>query len=76
MRDTERIDVLIDYIRKHWRENPDLRLTQLIDNIVWETGAKRQLTRSQVMNSWAYNMEDDLLIEEFKSMYPATGMLD
>ena len=71
MRDPKRIDVVLDYVRKHWKENPDLRLTQLIENIAYEAKPVQQESMA-----WLYNMEDDLLIEAFKEMYPPTGMLD
>ncbi len=74
MRDPERIDVLLEYVRKHWKEYPDLRLTQLIENIAWKASNKKG--QSRAVEGWAFNMEDDVMVEVFKDMYPATGMLD
>lgn len=34
MRDPARIDVLLNAIREYWKSNPDLRLSQIIVNLV------------------------------------------
>lgn len=32
MRDPDRIDEVLDALRQHWKQNPDLRLAQIIGN--------------------------------------------
>jgi len=34
MRDPDRIDLVIEELREVWKQNPDMRLTQLIQNVV------------------------------------------
>jgi hypothetical protein len=82
MRDPKRIDVILDYIRKDWKESPDLRLPQLIENIAWaadkkrQAGSKNPLARTAGMESWMYSMDDDFVIDAYRDKYPATGMLE
>lgn len=38
MRDPARIDRMIDLLRAAWHQSPDLRLGQLIANVVWSRG--------------------------------------
>lgn len=54
MRDPERIDVIIDALKKVWKKHPDLRFYQLIENI---TGMDPDaLGKSQFM------VEDDVFL--------------
>lgn len=53
MRDINRIDLIIEEVRKYWLENPDQRLGQLLSNIVMSSGWH---TRD------IYNAEDDRIV--------------
>jgi len=53
MRDPERIDVVLEEIAMYWKENPDLRLGQIIVNMN--------------NNQDPFYMEDDALLERLKS---------
>jgi uncharacterized protein YihD (DUF1040 family) len=55
MRDPQRIPKILDLLEKAWKEVPDWRLGQLIENIARDMG-------------WndAYYMEDDYLEKELR----------
>ena len=55
MRDPNRIDKILDDIKKIWKENPDLRLGQLLCNVVPE--------------SIIYYVEDDTMIQAVNKFY-------
>ncbi len=55
MRDPERIEPMLETIKEIWKENPDLRLGQLLCNAVPE--------------SLIYYIEDEALIEAVKKYY-------
>jgi uncharacterized protein YihD (DUF1040 family) len=38
MRDPNRIEVILEAIKKYWKENPDLRLGQIVTNLAPNTG--------------------------------------
>jgi len=54
-RNPDRIEKTLGIIRKIWSESPDLRLMQLLMNVVGETGA--------------YYIEDDALVAALKAYY-------
>ena len=54
MRDPERIPEILDELRKVWEKSPDLRLGQLIDNIVTRTPCP------------LFYIEDEDLVERIK----------
>ena len=59
MRDPNRIDRILKRVEEIWKENPDLRLTQLIMNVL-------------ALNVDPYYIEDDTLekkLIEYKSTY-------
>jgi uncharacterized protein YihD (DUF1040 family) len=59
MRDPARIDRILKRVEEIWKENPDLRLTQLIMNVL-------------ALNVDPYYIEDDTLekkLIEYKSTY-------
>lgn len=65
MRDHNRIKVILNLLEQIWKENPDLRLGQIISNAVPSPG---------VMNDYElylFNYEDDKLIEDLKKMVKA-----
>jgi hypothetical protein len=51
MRDPDRIDDVLSYVREYWQNNPDLRLGQLIQNFAMQHGYDD-----------AYPLEDDVLV--------------
>ena len=55
MRDKERIKVVLRTIEEIWKDNPDLRLGQLLCNAVPE--------------SWIYYIEDDQLLDAVCKFY-------
>lgn len=55
MRDVNRIDVVLSEIKEIWKKYPDLRLGQLICNVV--------------RDPTLYYIEDDKLIEVLKEVY-------
>ena len=55
MRDVNRIDVVLNEIKNIWKKYPDLRLGQLICNVVRDPAL--------------YYIEDDKLIEALKELY-------
>ena len=55
MRDPTRIDRILDSLRDIWKKNPDLRLGQLICNVVSE--------------SIIYFVEDEAMIEAVEKYY-------
>jgi len=55
MRNPERIPKVIETIRKYWEKHPDLRLGQIIGNVL---EAERD----------AYYLEDDELMKRIKEM--------
>lgn len=61
-RDPDRIDVVLDEIRRVWTANPDLRLSQLVFNAAREglsdTEAPLPTTPSRL-----YNIEEPLLLK-------------
>jgi len=56
MRDPKRIDRILKLIKEIWKNNPDLRLTQLIMNALQ-------------MNQDPYYVEDDKLEKKLKEYY-------
>lgn len=56
MRDPERIDKVLDEIRKIWKNMPDLRLFQLLLNL-------------EHYDAPLYQIEDDELVARLKVMY-------
>lgn len=54
MRDPKRIPKIIGLIKKIWTKYPDLRLTQLVMNVL-------------AMNKDPYYVEDDILYEALKT---------
>jgi uncharacterized protein YihD (DUF1040 family) len=56
MRDINRIDDYLDVIKKIWKQNPDLRFSQLVLNVFTDS-------------SLDYYIEDDKSLEMFKHMY-------
>lgn len=55
MRDPERIDKILDDIKSIWKRHPDMRLGQLICNVIPET--------------YIYFVEDDSMIEAVNKYY-------
>lgn len=55
MRDANRIDVILNEIKDIWKKYPDLRLGQLICNVVCDPPL--------------YYMEDEKLVKELKEYY-------
>lgn len=53
-RDVDRIDEILHQIEIYWKENPDLRLSQIICNISQEVGIGKD----------PYYMEDEILSEK------------
>jgi uncharacterized protein YihD (DUF1040 family) len=56
MRDVKRIDVMIELLRIAWHNNPDMRLGQLVSNIV--DGRYPKITRESYRTALRL-MEDD-----------------
>lgn len=56
MRDKKRIPIILNEIESIWSKYPDLRLGQLICNVV--------------KDPMLYYIEDDMLIERLKEIYP------
>ena len=57
MRDINRIDNILEEIKKVWKKNPDLRFTQLIVNVMSARGSD------------LYYTEDEKFIQMLKSFY-------
>ena len=55
MRDVNRIDVILNEIKNIWKKYPDLRLGQLICNVICDPAL--------------YYIEDEKLIEVLKEFY-------
>jgi uncharacterized protein YihD (DUF1040 family) len=55
-RDKERIDEVLESIEEYWRENPDLRLSQIICNVGTENGYGKD----------PFYMEDSELVESLE----------
>lgn len=60
MRDPDRIDIIVEELRKAWHRQPDQRLIQLIMN------ACRTRDGSVLSSSALWNTEDWVLLEDFK----------
>mgnify|MGYP001582812442 CR=1 FL=1 len=60
MRNSERIPVILDTLRKAWEANPDLRLCQLLGNM-----ASQPLCDTSDM----YYVEDDKLLVRLREVY-------
>ncbi len=58
MRDPNRINKVIEYLRALWQSNPDMRLMQLLCNAVGD-------------GPFIYYLEDDKLMEALKNCYEA-----
>ena len=56
MRDPARIEVLLELLRQYWKQNPDLRIGQIITN----------LSSSKRMSIDPYYIEDDMIINSLK----------
>jgi len=61
MRDPARIERMLDLVRRVWYYGPDLRLTQIIMNVL-------------VMNSDPYYVEDDKLEDALKTFCKDRGI--
>lgn len=57
MRDDERIDRLLDALEERWKENPDLRLAQIVGNAGQENGYGKD----------PYHMEDEEFLSYLES---------
>ena len=55
MRDKDRIPKILERLSVVWEKYPDLRLVQLIDNVI--------------TNSMAYYIEDEELLEKIEAFY-------
>ena len=55
MRDINRIDEVLDKIKTIWKNNPDLRLGQLISNVLQDPAL--------------YYCEDDMLVKYLEDYY-------
>lgn len=60
MRDPKRIDKIMKRLTKVWKKYPDLRLVQLILNVV--------------SDPTAYYMEDEELIKRVEALYQGRGV--
>lgn len=60
MRDPNRIDPMIDFLRGYWKANPDLRLAQIIGN---------------AFPGDAYYVEDDELLRRMKEVAKKSSLL-
>jgi uncharacterized protein YihD (DUF1040 family) len=58
MRDPKRIDIVLSEIREIWQQNPDLRLGQLLCNVL--------------RDPMLYYVEDEQLVEYLKKYYNTT----
>jgi hypothetical protein len=56
LRDPSRIEVLLELLRQYWKQNPDLRIGQIITN----------LSSSKRMSIDPYYIEDDMIINSLK----------
>jgi uncharacterized protein YihD (DUF1040 family) len=56
MRDPKRIDALLTQVREIWEKNPDLRLGQLLCNVIDE-------------DEDPYNVEDEILAHRLDAFY-------
>jgi uncharacterized protein YihD (DUF1040 family) len=56
MRDPNRIPKILEDLKNIWSKNPDLRLCQLLSNLVYDANI-------------LYHVEDDELIKGLKEMY-------
>ena len=56
MRDERRIPIVLKAIEQIWLEYPDLRLGQLIQNVM-------------TIDDYLYFIEDDVLVERLKQFY-------
>ena len=57
MRDPERIDLVMGALRAYWKQNPDLRLCQIIGNCL-----NQFYGDSPIMDSRGYALEDDAFL--------------
>lgn len=60
MRDPKRIDKILNRLKKVWRNNPDLRLGQLILNT---------FSIHNGVDSMVYRMEDEEFIKKIEDLY-------
>jgi hypothetical protein len=67
MRDPERIDPILEELRKIWKKNPDYRLGQMLVNFT-------KLTKPYYIDSPAYYVEDSVVEEGIKIWKEKTGM--
>jgi uncharacterized protein YihD (DUF1040 family) len=58
MREPKRIDIVLSEIREIWQQNPDLRLGQLLCNVL--------------RDPMLYYVEDEQLVEYVKKYYNTT----
>jgi hypothetical protein len=58
-RDEQRIELVLDELRRYWKANPQLRLGQILENTANRSG------------SVVYNMEDDTFINNL-TPFPRT----
>ncbi len=62
MRDTARIDKMIGLLAKIWKENPDMRLGQLVGNV-----AKFDTLTGDIRD--LYLIEDELMLTQRVTVY-------
>jgi len=55
MRDINRIDRIVELLRKLWYENPDQRLGQLLENYIFFSGKRGDVTSVRL-----FYQEDDI----------------
>ncbi len=60
MRNPDRIDPLIEQLRKFWKERPDLRLGQIIENAHVAAGLNP--------NHGVFHTEDEYIVEGLKKL--------
>ena len=60
MRDSNRIDEILDYLRQQWKKNPDLRLGQIIENAVGTKGGEHQCI---------FGIEDDVMLQLLRNFF-------
>jgi uncharacterized protein YihD (DUF1040 family) len=56
MRDPDRISIILGRLQKVWERNPDLRLSQLLINVIGDSSA-------------AYYLEDKLFMDKIEDYY-------
>ena len=68
MRDPDRIDPVLDKLREVWYRNPDLRLTQLLENVA--DRKQVELPNGYIYHTCCmYGMEEDELLRRLEEQY-------